>query len=78
MLLKIFLHLLEFIINIFKIPADPGFITGDFKLGFEYIKTVKLSPLNMSIYDFLMGLVHITIFFGVVKLLRQRIEKLQL
>lgn len=78
MLLKIFLHLLEFIINIFKIPADSGFITGDFKLGFEYIKTVKLSPLNMSIYDFLMGLVHITIFFGVVKLLRQRIEKLQL
>ena len=78
MLLKIFLHLLEFIINIFKIPANPGFITGDFKLGFEYIKTVKLSPLNMSIYDFLMGLVHITIFFGVVKLLRQRIEKLQL
>ena len=78
MLLKIFLHLLEFIINIFKIPADSGFITGDFKLGFEYIKTVKLSPLNMSIYDFLMGLVHITIFFGVVKLLRKRIEKLQL
>lgn len=78
MLLRIFLHLLEFIINIFKIPADPGFITGDFALGFEYIKTVKLSPLNMSIYDFLMGLVHITIFFGVVKLLRQRVEKLQL
>lgn len=76
MLLKIFLHLLEFIINIFRIPADPGFITGDFKTGFEYIKTVQLSPLNMSIYDFLMGLVHITIFFGVVKLLRQKIDNL--
>lgn len=76
-LLMIFLHLLEFIINVFKIPATPGFIgDGDFATGFNYIKTVKLSPLDISIYDFLMGLIHITLIFSVVKVLKKHIDKL--
>lgn len=78
MLLKIFLHLLEFIINVFKIPADPGFITGDFATGFNYIKSVQLSPLSISIYDFLMGLVHILVIFSVVKSLKHHIDKIHL
>ena len=78
MLLCIFLHLLEFIINIFKIPADPGFIEGDFAIGFEYIKTVQLSPLSISVYDFLMGLVHILLFFSIVKVLKRHIDKIHI
>lgn len=78
MLLKIFLHLLEFIINIFKIPAAPGFITGDFATGFNYIKSVQLSPLNISVYDFLMGLIHILLIFSVVKTLKHHIDKIHL
>lgn len=77
-LLCIFLHLLEFIINIFKIPADPGFIEGDFAIGFEYIKTVQLSPLSISVYDFLMGLVHILLFFSIVKVLKRHIDKIHI
>ena len=77
-LLQIFLHLLEFIINIFKIPATPGFITGDFAIGFEFIKTVQLSPLNISVYDFLMGLIHILVIFSVVKVLKKHIDKLRI
>lgn len=77
-LLQIFLHLLEFIINIFKIPATPGFITGDFAIGFEFIKTVQLSPLNISVYDFLMGLIHILVIFSVVKVLKKHIDKLHI
>lgn len=78
MLLKIFLHLLEFIINIFKIQADPGFITGDFATGFNYIKSVQLSPLSISVYDFLMGLVHILVIFSVVKSLKHHIDKIHI
>ena len=77
-LLQIFLHLLEFIINIFKIPATPGFITGDFAVGFEFIKTVQLSPLSISVYDFLMGLIHILVIFSVVKVLKKHIDKLRI
>jgi hypothetical protein len=76
MLLRIFLHLLEFIVNIFKIGADPGFITGDFAVGFNFIKSVELDGMGVSVYDFLMILVHISVIFAVVKVLRQRIEKL--
>ena len=78
MLLRIFLHLLEFIINIFKIPADPGFITGDFRTGFDYIKSVELTGMGVSVYDFMMSLVHIMLIFGIVKVLRRRIEKIQM
>ena len=77
-LLRIFLHLLEFIINIFKIPADPGFVTGDFAIGFEYIKSVQLTPLTISVYDFLMGLVHILVLFSVVKVLKKHIDRIHL
>lgn len=77
-LLRIFLHLLEFIINIFRIPADPGFITGDFAIGFEYIKSVQLTPLNILVYDFLMGLVHILVLFSVVKVLKKHIDRIHL
>jgi hypothetical protein len=76
MLLRIFLHLLEFIINIFKIGADPGFITGDFATGFNFIKSVELEGMGVSVYDFFMILVHIGVIFAVVKVLRRRIEKL--
>lgn len=77
-LLRIFLHLLEFIINIFRIPADPGFITGDFAIGFEYIKSVQLTPLTISVYDFLMRLVHILVLFSVVKVLKKHIDRIHL
>lgn len=77
-LLRIFLHLLEFIINVFRIPADPGFITGDFAVGFNYIKSVQLAPLSISIYDFLMGLVHILLLFSVVKVLKKHIDRIHM
>lgn len=75
-LLRIFLHLLEFIINIFRIPADPGFISGDFAIGFEYIKSVQLTPLTISVYDFLIGLVHVLVLFSVVKVLKKHIDRI--
>lgn len=76
MLLMIFLHLLEFIINIFKIPADRGFLGYGYVFeGFNYIKTVELIGMGVTIYDFLMLLIHIMIIFNVVKVLRKRIEK---
>lgn len=77
-LLFIFLHLFEFIVNIFKIPADPGYITGDFALGFNYIKTIELTGMGVSVYDFLMVLIHILVVFSVVKLLKEYISGLQM
>ena len=77
-LATIFLHLLEFIVNVFKIAPTDELIQGDFALGFNYIKTVELTPLNITIYDFLMGLIHIMIIFGIVKILKNHIDNIHL
>lgn len=70
MLLRIFLHCLQFIVGIFKIEASPGFLPDDMVLGLNYLKTLKITGIGMSVYDFMMGLVYIFMVFGVIKLLR--------
>lgn len=70
MLLRIFLHCLQFIVGIFKIEASPGFLPDDMVLGLNYLKTLEITGIGMSVYDFMMGLVYIFMVFGVIKLLR--------
>ena len=70
MLLRIFLHCLQFIVGIFKIKASPGFLPDDMVLGLNYLKTLEITGIGMSVYDFMMGLVYIFMVFGVIKLLR--------
>ena len=43
---------IEFIINIFRIPADPGFISGDFAIGFVYIKSVSSKSIFTNMKSF--------------------------
>ena len=70
MLLRIFLHCLQFIVGIFKIEASPGFLPDDMVLGLNYLKTLEITFIGMSVYDFMMGLIYIFMVFGVIKLLR--------
>lgn len=70
MLLRIFLHCLQFIVGIFKIEASPGFLPNDMVLGLNYLKTLEITGIGMSVYDFMMGLIYIFMVFGVIKLLR--------
>lgn len=70
MLLRIFLHCLQFIVGIFKIEASSGFLPDDMVLGLNYLKTLEITGIGMSVYDFMMGLIYIFMVFGVIKLLR--------
>lgn len=70
MLLRIFLHCLQFIVGIFKIEASPGFLPDDMVLGLNYLKTLEITGIGISVYDFMMGLIYIFMVFGVIKLLR--------
>lgn len=70
MLLRIFLHCLQFIVGIFKIEASLGFLPDDMVLGLNYLKTLEITGIGMSVYDFMMGLIYIFMVFGVIKLLR--------
>lgn len=70
LLLKIFIHCLQFIINIFKIEASTGFLPDEMVMGLNFLKQIEITGIGLSIYDFMMGLVYILMVFGVVKLLR--------
>ncbi len=78
MLLSIFLHLMIFIINIFKIPATTGYLNENMVMGLNYIKTLEITGIGLSVYDFMMGLVYILMVFGVVKVLRANIHHIKI
>lgn len=78
MLLSIFLHLMIFIINIFKIPASTGYLNAHMVSGLNYIKTLEIAGIGLSVYDFMMGLVYILMVFGVVKVLRANIHHIKI
>ena len=78
LLLKIFIHCLQFIINIFKIEASPGFLPDEMVMGLNFLKQIEITGIGLSVYDFMMGLVYILMFFGVVKLLRGYAYKIRI
>ena len=80
---NVILSLLKIITGIFSgslsiISEAIHSLSDFFAIGFEYIKTVQLSPLSISVYDFLMGLVHILLFFSIVKVLKRHIDKIHI
>lgn len=77
-LLRIFLHCLKFIICIFRIPASQGFLPDEMVMGLDYLKTLEITGMGISVFDFMMGLIHIMIIFGVVQLLRKVVDKIHL
>lgn len=77
-LLKIFLHCLQFIICIFRIPATTGFLPDEMVMGFNYLKAIEITGIGISVFDFMMGLIHIMIIFGIVRLLRKMVDQLHL
>lgn len=78
LLLKIFIHCLQFIINIFKIEPTQGFLPDDMVTGLNFLKQLQIEGIGLSVYDFMMGLVYILMFFGVVKLLRGYVYKIRI
>lgn len=78
LLLKIFIHCLQFIINIFKIEPTQGFLPDDMVTGMNFLKQLQIEEIGLSVYDFMMGLVYILMFFGVVKLLRGYVYKIHI
>lgn len=78
LLLKIFIHCLQFIINIFKIEPTQGFLPDDMVIGMNFLKQLQIEGIGLSVYDFMMGLVYILMFFGVVKLLRGYVYKIHI
>ena len=77
-LLKIFIHCLQFIINIFAIQPSSAMLPEEMVMGLEYINTIQIPGLGMSVYSFMMGLVYITIVFFAIRILRVNVDRIKI
>ncbi len=77
-LLRIFIHCLQFIINIFAIPAGTAFLPDEVIMGLDYLKSLEITGLGMSVYDFMMALVYIFIVFFAIRVLRVNVDRIRL
>lgn len=70
-MLKIFLHMLQFIVNIFNINANTVFLNETMVEALEYMKEFKIQPMNISLHSFMFGLIYILMLFSIIKLIRK-------
>lgn len=77
MLLFIFLSCLAFIIMIFRIPAQTGFLPEEMIAALDYLKTLQIPGFGMSVYGFFMALIYILLIFTVIGILRKNIDKIK-
>ena len=77
-LLRIFLHCMIFIINVFRIPARPAFLPDEMVMGLEYLNTLEIPGMGLSVYAFMMGLIYILIMFYAIGVLRKSVDRIKL
>lgn len=77
-LLKIFLHCLEFIICIFKIPATNGYLPDEMVQALDYLKSFNVGNLEISVYDFMLGLIYILVLFFFIGVLRKNVDRINI
>lgn len=77
-LLRIFLHCMIFIINVFRIPARPAFLPDEMIMGLEYLNTLEIPGIGLSVYAFMMGLIYILIMFYAIGVLRKSVDRVKL
>lgn len=77
-LLQIFIQLYIFIFSIFNIPASTSLLPNDFILGLEYMRSFPLPLFNLTLYQFMTGVLNIILLFSVIGLLRKYIFRMKI
>lgn len=77
-LLQIFIQLYIFIFSIFNIPASTVLLPSDFILGLEFMRNFPLPLFNLTLYQFLTGVLNIILLFSVIGLLRRYIFRMKI
>lgn len=76
-LLRLFIHCLLFIFNIFRIPSSTAFLPDNVILGLEYLKQLEIPGIGISVYGLFMGLIYILVFCCVIGVLRAYISRMR-
>lgn len=77
-LLILFFNLFMYIVMIFNIPPDPSFLNDDMVSAIDYLRTLQIGNMGISVWNFLFGLIYIVMFFALIKLLRRFVERIEL
>lgn len=73
-LVDLFLKLLEYVILMFQIPAQPWLFNSYILQGWEYAESIKIPDTDFGIIQFLRLLIYIILIFGVVKIVKRAID----
>ena len=73
-LVVLFLKILQYIVLMFQIPAEPALFNENILLGWNYANSICIPGTSFSIIAFLRLLMYITVIFTVVKVLRREIN----
>lgn len=73
-LVVLFLKILQYIVLMFQIPAEPALFNENILLGWNYANSICIPRTSFSIIAFLRLLMYITVIFTVVKVLRRAIN----
>ncbi len=73
-LVVLFLKILQYIVLMFQIPAEPALFNENILLGWNYANSICIPGTSFSIIAFLRLLMYITVIFTVVKVLRRAIN----
>lgn len=75
-LLRLFIHCMLFIFNIFRIPSSTAFLPDNVILGLEYLKQLEIPGIGISVYGLFMGLIYVLVFCSVIGVLRAYISRM--
>lgn len=73
-LVDLFLKLLEYVILMFQIPAQPWLFNSYILQGWDYAESIKIPNTDFGIIQFLRLLIYIILIFGVVKIVKRAID----
>lgn len=73
-LVDLFLKLLEYVILMFQIPAQPWLFNSYILQGWDYAESIKIPNTDFGIIQFLRLLLYIILIFGVVKIVKRAID----
>lgn len=76
-LLRLFIHCMLFIFNIFRIPSSTAFLPDNVILGLEYLKQLEIPGIGISVYGLFMGLIYVLVFCSVIGVLRAYISRMR-
>ena len=76
-ILMLFLRCFQLIVSIFKVEANPRFLPPEMIQGIDFLKDMKITAFNISIWDFMFVLIYIILVFRIVGSIKCHVDDIE-